>query len=384
MTGSFAIPVSVLTGFLGAGKTTLLNRLLKDPDLADTAVIINEFGEVAIDHLLVEQASDGIIQLSDGCLCCTVRGDLVDTLADLVDRLQTGRIAKLARVVVETTGLADPAPVLQSIMAHPALVQAFRLDGVITLVDVVNGEATLDVHVEAVKQAAVADRIVLTKTDLADAAEVGALRARLRQINPGAVVLDVNEAGVATLFNCGLYNPETKSADVRRWLGEEAAHDQDHYHDQDHHHDRDHHHDHDHHHHDVDEDHGHRAHRHDTRVRSYSLVHDGPVPFSTIEMFLDLLRSTHGEKLLRMKGVIELAEDPSRPLVIHGVQKILHPPARLPAWPDGQRGTRLVLITLVMPEDYIRRLFAAFTNKPSIDTPDRAALEANPLAIAGL
>ncbi|MET3519244.1 MULTISPECIES: CobW family GTP-binding protein [Mesorhizobium] len=372
MGGSFPIPVSVLTGFLGAGKTTLLNRLLKDPQLTDTAVIINEFGEVAIDHLLVEQASDGIIQLSDGCLCCTVRGELVDTLADLVDRLQTGRIARLARVVVETTGLADPAPVLQSIMAHPALVQAFRLDGVITLVDAVNGNATLDAHVEAVKQAAVADRIVLTKTDLVtDAGDVAALRARLRQLNPGAVLLDADDSGTgaAALFDCGLYNPETKSADVQRWLGEEAGH---HHHDHDgrhHHHGDDHHHDH--------------QHRHDSRVRSHSLVHDGPVPFSAIEMFLDLLRSTHGEKLLRMKGVIELLEDPSRPLVIHGVQKILHPPARLPAWPEGNRGTRLVLITLDMPEDYVRRLFAAFTNRPSIDTPDRAALEDNPLAIAG-
>ncbi|AZO50721.1 MAG: GTP-binding protein [Mesorhizobium sp.] len=372
MGGSFPIPVSVLTGFLGAGKTTLLNRLLKDPQLTDTAVIINEFGEVAIDHLLVEQASDGIIQLSDGCLCCTVRGELVDTLADLVDRLQTGRIARLARVVVETTGLADPAPVLQSIMAHPALVQAFRLDGVITLVDAVNGNATLDAHVEAVKQVAVADRIVLTKTDLAtDAGDVAALRARLRQLNPGAVLLDADdsETGAAALFDCGLYNPETKSADVQRWLGEEAGH---------------HHHDHDgHHHHHGDDHHHDHQHRHDSRVRSHSLVHDGPVPFSAIEMFLDLLRSTYGEKLLRMKGVIELLEDPSRPLVIHGVQKILHPPARLPAWPEGNRGTRLVLITLDMPEDYVRRLFAALTNRPSIDTPDRAALEDNPLAIAG-
>ncbi|MBS3648011.1 GTP-binding protein [Pseudaminobacter sp. 19-2017] len=368
----FPIPVSVLTGFLGAGKTKLLNRLLRDPELKDTAVIVNEFGEVAIDHLLVERASDGIIELSDGCLCCTVRGELVDTLADLIDRLQTRRIERLSRVVIETTGLADPAPVLQSIMAHPVLVQAFRLDGVITLVDAVNAEATLDAHVEAVKQVAVADRLVITKADLADQDTLEPLKRRLRDINPNAAILDVRDqqATGAGLLACGLYDPATKTADVRRWLGEAASGGEHH-----------HHHDHGDHHH--DNDHGHAGSVHDERVRSFSLVHPQPVPYSAIEMFLDLLLSVHGDKVLRMKGIIELREDPSRPLVVHAVQRTLHPPARLPTWPDEGRGVRLVLITMDMPEDYVRRLFAIVTSEPSVDTPDRAAIEDNPLGIPG-
>lgn len=361
----------------------MLNRLLKDPALQDTAVIINEFGDVSIDHLLVEKSTDGVIQLADGCLCCTVRGELVDTLADLIERVQLEKVAPIQRIVIETTGLADPVPVLQALMGHPVLMQALKLDGVIAAVDAVNGMATLDAHIEAVKQIAVADRVVVTKSDLADENSVSALKARIRQLNPAAEIFDSesDETGYAALFDCGLYNPDGKSADVQKWLKAEAY--DDHHAHGDHvctehgagcsgHHGHEHH---DHHHH------------HDDTIRSFSLKHDAPVPFAAIEMFLDLLRSTHGDKLLRMKGIIAVAEDAERPLVIHGVQQILHPPVRLKSWPkelqDSKYQTRLVLITKDLDENYIRELFDTFLSKPRIDQPDAQALTDNPLAIPG-
>ncbi len=375
------IPVSILTGFLGAGKSTLLNRILKDPGTSGTAVIINEFGEVGIDNFLVEASGDTLVELSNGCLCCTVRGELVDTLAYMMDGIQTGRLKPIRRVVIETTGLADPAPVMQSVMGNPVIAQNFELDGVITVVDAVNGLSTLDRHPEAVKQAAVADRLVISKLSMADAAEIGALKARLAALNPRAPMMDGNSegAGVAAILENGLYDPATKIADVDRWLRDELAND-DHGHDHhDHgHHEHDHHHGHGHHHH-------HDVNRHGDDIRSFSIIHDKPIDPMAIEMFTDLLRSAHGEKLLRMKAVVALSDNPDRPLVLHGVQSVFHPPQRLAKWPDGSdRRTRMVLITQGLPETFVSDLFAAFTGQPRVDRPDRTALEDNPLAVPGL
>lgn len=373
------IPVSILTGFLGAGKSTLLNRLLKDPAMRDAAVIINEFGEVSIDHLLVESSSDSIVQLSDGCLCCTVRGELMDTLAELLDALQTGRVKTLSRVVIETTGLADPAPVLQSVLGHPVLSQSFQLEGVVTVVDAVNGLATLDTYPEAVRQVAVADRLILSKASLADSATLNKISKRLSTLNPRAIITngDNEEAGSVAMLENGLYDPTSKTPDVARWLHDEA-HADGHHHGHDDHDHGDDGHDHPHHHHDD-------VNRHGDTIRSFSIIHDGLIDARAFDMFIDLMRSAHGEKMLRMKAIVGLTDRPDRPVVIHGVQSIFHPPHRLQAWPDPtDRRSRLVIITDGLDESYVRDLFDAFTGKVAVDRPDRQALEDNPLMVPGM
>ena len=369
-TASGKTPVTVLTGYLGAGKTTLLNRLLQDPALAGTVVIVNEFGEIGLDHLLVETADEGMILLAAGCLCCTVRGDLVATLEDLLRRRDNGRVDPFRRVVIETTGLADPAPILNAVLHHPYLSIRYALEGVVTVVDAVNGLGTLDAHPEAVRQAAVADRIVVAKTDLqADRTGFDALKARLRALNPGAPLIEAVDGVVpaADLIGAGLFDLAGKIADVRGWLQSEAVEAAEH---------------------GAHARHGHHGHAHDVnrhsdRIRAFSLTSDVPIPRGAFDLFLDLLRSVHGPKLLRVKGLVALAEDPDRPVVIHGVQHVVHVPAILPGWPDGDRRSRLVFIVQDLDKSFVERLWDAFLSRPAPDQPDAAALADNPLALRG-
>jgi G3E family GTPase len=337
------IPVTLLTGFLGSGKTTVLNHVLKQPEMAATAVIVNEFGEIGIDHLLVERATDDVILLNSGCLCCTVRGDIVDTLLNLFVGRRSGKVPHFTRVVIETTGLADPAPILHTLISDPLVAARYTLDGVVATVDAVNGAGTLDRQPEAVKQAAVADRLLLTKADIADAGITAALQARLAALNPSAPVLTVCQGAVdpGLLFNLGFYDPQTKSVDVQRWLRDEmfeAGHS---------HHD----------------DHGHEpldVNRHDDRIRAFCITRERPISWAALSTWLDALATMRGDDLLRLKAIVALSDRPSEPVVVHGVQHLFHPPVLLPQWPSEDHRTRMVFITRDLPREAIEKTLAAF------------------------
>ena len=330
------LPLNVITGFLGSGKTTLLRRLLDAPELADTAVLVNEFGEIGLDHHLLQRLDDEIVLLQSGCLCCTIRGDMSAALRGLYARREVGAVPAFRRVAVETTGLADPTPILATVMSDPVLCHHFRLGTVITTVDAVNGALHLCRQPESVKQAAVADRIVVTKTDIAEPLAVADLCRKLRQLNPSAtlVAAPFQLADPAALLTQDSYDPQAKSAEVQSWFAAAVEADEPH-------------------------EHGHDVNRHDDAIAAFSLVFDTPLDWTMFGLWLSMLLADRGEDVLRVKGLLNVQGSPS-PVVIHGVQHIVHPPAHLDAWPDADRRSRIVFITRGIERAAVARSLAAF------------------------
>ncbi len=318
-----AIPITLLTGYLGSGKTTLLARLLAHPELRDTAVLVNEFGAIALDHQLLYSATETIVLLERGCLCCALRSDLSEQLDQLYSRRMRKEIPEFQRVVIETTGLADPAPILQTLVSEPMLAALFRLDAVVTTVDGELGEQELDAHFESVKQATIADRIVITKVDRAHAEALARLESRLRSLNPAAPILRAANGVIepGAILNAGIYDAEGKIAGIERWLNSNRYRS-------------------------VNADSvlafG-ATQPHDRRIRSFAIVYDQPVSGTRLWQGLEALIEHHGEHLLRVKGIVNVAGQP-QPRVMHIVQHVLYPVTILPAWPDEDRRTRLVFI----------------------------------------
>jgi G3E family GTPase len=370
------IQVTVITGFLGSGKTTLLNALLQHPDMSQAAVIVNEFGEIGLDYDLVERSDESVVQLENGCLCCTVKSDLIDTFRDLHLLRLSGKFPKFDRVAIETTGIADPGPVLQIILTDPLVSSCYSLDGVVTTIDAINGENSLDRFAESVKQAAIADRIFITKGDLLENTvrdeKIGSLEARLKAMNPGANIVqaDARDIKPSDLFGHGLMDPRNNTVDVEAWLQAEAYVTPDgtpvsnagvrlprsgqaegdtkaYY-----------------------ESYGHQPadmgdkhddddplHAHDPLINSFVLVREDPVSMETLRLFLDALAREAGPDLLRVKGIVNVAERPETPAVIQGAQQIFHSLEWLPTWPNDDLRTRIVFITRGLDQAYIEDSF---------------------------
>jgi G3E family GTPase len=334
-------PVNVLTGFLGSGKTTLLQRLLKSPALHDTAVLINEFGEVGLDHHLLERVDETTVLLQSGCLCCTIRGDLSAAMRDLHAKRDRGVIPPYRRLVIETTGLADPLPVLTTITADPVLCHHYRLGNVITTVDAVNGQGHLDRQQESVKQAAVADRLVVTKTDLADRETVEALTERVRALNPSADIMHASSAEdqAERLLAHDLFDLSAKTDEVRRWFAlatSSAQHDEDR--------------------------HSHDRNRHGDDIQAFCLTFDEPLNWTAFGIWLTMLLNCHGGAVLRVKGILNVSGE-ATPVAVHGVQHLVHPPVHMERWPDADRRSKIVFITKALQPERLQRSLAAWMDK---------------------
>jgi len=313
------IPVSIITGFLGSGKTTLLRSMLRDPAYAGSAVIVNEWGDIGLDHELLETSEENLLGLANGCLCCTTRGDLARTLIDLAARRRAGAI-NYHRLLIETSGLADPAPILHTLLMDPTISEIHYIEAVVTVVDALLGAETIIRHPEAVQQAILADRLLLSKIDLM--ADTSALEARLAALNPGAPIMRAVQGTIAPDM---LFSAATKSASTQAWLDEVAEP---------------------------------RA-RHSTGVETISILREAPLPGVVLPLFLEALAEHAGEKLLRMKGIISVAEAPEKPAVLHGVRHVLHPIEWLDNWASGDRRSRLVLIGQGIPQWWPARLLEA-------------------------
>lgn len=339
-------PVNLLTGFLGSGKTTLLQRLLADPKLADTAVLINEFGEVGLDHHLLERIDPNTVLLRSGCVCCTIRGELANAIRDLHSRRARGLVPPFHRLVIETTGLADPFPVLTTIRAESVLKHHFRPGNVITTIDAVNGRSQLARYEESAKQLAVADRIVLTKTDIAEPAEVAALLERIVALNPAAPL--VRAAGerldAEMLLARDAFDPALAGSALRAWSGADVQA--------------------------IDQD-DHKRSRHGGAIRAFALTFDRPLDWTTFGVWLSMLLNRHGERVLRVKGILAV-EGEAAPVAIHGVQHLVHPPVHMRAWPDADRRARIVFIVQGLDPAAIERSLLTFLGVKAVAPGDVA------------
>jgi G3E family GTPase len=354
MTDLWAEPIAtnLLTGFLGAGKTSLLKRLLGQPGLSDTAVLINEFGEVGIDHLLVEEVDEDVVLLQSGCVCCTIRGDLKEALIRLHGRRQRGEVSPFRRLVIETTGLADPAPIVATLTADPMLRHHFRMGNIIVVIDAVNGAGNLSAFAECRRQVAVADRLVISKIDLAAGDAVAALRSRLATFNPTAEIVETSEedAAHASLVTRDVQDAEARLQEVRRWLATTAGTAEPNHHSR------------------IDRD------RHGGDIRTFVLVRHEPLDWAAFGLWLSMLLNRHGSGILRVKGLLRIAGRDS-PIVVQGVQHLIHRPVHLDRWPDDLVGTRLVMIVRGLDPDLVRESFDTFMRlaPPKPETMSEAA-----------